>query len=210
MSVAQKRSYETLFPVYCLGADKDFIPSELFGNNAPLIIEIGFGMGRATAHIAEENPGINYLGIEVHKPGIGRLLWEIEKRNLRNVRIIEGDAALVIQQQINDSSVSGFHIFYPDPWPKKRHQKRRLITRPFTDLLALKLLPEGYIYMATDWADYGAWALEELSSTPGLKNMYTSYAEHMSWRPETEFESKGIKKQHEIRELYFIKPKDNK
>ena len=206
MSDAQKRSYETLFPLYCLKAETDkFDPAELFGNDNPLIIEIGFGMGRATAAIAEQNPGINYLGIEVHRPGIGRLLWEIEKRGLKNLRIIEGDAVEILKQKIKDSSVSAFHIFFPDPWPKKRHHKRRLITRPFTDQLAAKLIPAGYIYMVSDWADYGNWALRELSATPALVNKYPLFAEGLSWRPETEFERKGLENQNEIKELYFLR-----
>ena len=216
MSDAQKRSYETLYPHYCLKADEDsaflttdaFDPVAFFGNNKPLAIEIGFGMGRATADIAEQNPDINYLGIEVHRPGIGRLLWEIEKRNLKNLRIIEGDAVEVLKK-INDSSISSFHVFFPDPWPKKRHNKRRLITRPFTDTLAAKLLPGGFLYMVSDWADYGEWALSELSGTPGLINKYSGFAEPVSWRPKTEFERKGLEKKHEIKELYFLKLPDN-
>ena len=195
MSRAQKRSYETLFPVY-----------EFKGHQAgPLIIEIGFGMGIATAIIAEKNPDINYLGIEVHRPGIGRLLWEIENRGLKNIRIIEGDVVEILEQKISDNSVSAFHIFFPDPWPKKRHHKRRLITRPFTDLLASKLLPGAYIYMVSDWVDYGDWALRELSATPGLENKYSAFAQPVEWRPQTEFERKGIKKNHEIRELFFLR-----
>ena len=204
MSAAQKRSYDTLYPLYCVKGDL-FDSGEIFGSRQPLVIEIGFGMGRATAVIAEQNPEINYLGIEVHRPGIGRLLWEIEKRGLKNLRIIEGDAAEIIKEKVKDSSVSAFHIFFPDPWPKKRHYKRRLIARPFTDLLASKLIPAGYIYMVSDWEDYGNWALAELSSTPGLLNKYPGFAEPAIWRPQTEFELKGLKKQHEIKELYFIK-----
>ena len=208
MSAAQKRSYETLFPLYALKGDQSgrtgrIESEELFGNAGPLVIEIGFGMGTATAGIAEANPGINYLGIDVHRPGIGRLLWEIEKRGLKNIRIIEGDAVEILEQKVNDSSVSAFHIFFPDPWPKKRHHKRRLIRRGFTDLLCAKLLPGGYLYMVTDWADYGDWALRELSETPGLKNRYSAFAEEQEWRPKTEFERKGLLKNHEIRELYF-------
>ena len=157
MSSAQKRSYENLFSLYTIREDGTEIlesPS-VFGNTNPLNIEIGFGMGRATACIAQKNPGINYLGIEVHRPGIGRLLWEIEKLGLKNIRVIEGDAREILKRRIRDNSVSAFHIFFPDPWPKKKHHKRRLLTRPFTDLLAAKLLPGGCIYAATDWADYG-------------------------------------------------------
>ena len=214
MSLAQKRCYETLFPLYASagyagGDESDVIGSaKLFGNTNPLTVEIGFGMGRATACIAKDNPHNNYLGIEVHRPGIGRLLWEIDKSELKNIRIIEGDAEEVIKRRIADNTVSAFHIFFPDPWPKKRHHKRRLIKRPFTDLLVSKLIPGAYIYMVSDWADYGDWALGELSATPGLVNKYPAFAETQKWRPKTEFELKGLQKKHEIRELYFEKRKD--
>ena len=207
MSHAQKRSYETLFHRYGLKLDeiKSLDLAQYFGNENPVCMEIGFGMGTATSIIAEQNPGVNYLGIEVHRPGIGRLLWEIEQRELNNIRIVEGDAVEFLKTIIKDSSISAFHIFFPDPWPKKRHHKRRLITRPFTELLAVKLMPGGYICMTSDWADYADWALRELSATPGLANRYDGFAEAQSWRPKTEFERKGIKKKHEIRELVFIK-----
>ena len=207
ISPAQKRSYETLFPLYAIKEEKleKLNCNELFGNSSPLVIEIGFGMGLATALIAEQNPGINYLGIEVHRPGIGRLLWEIEKRSLKNIRIIEGDAAQVLQKAIIDNSVSAFHIFFPDPWHKKRHHKRRLVSRPFTDLLCAKLIPGAYLYMVTDWPDYGEWALGELTATAGLANKFNGFAERQEWRPVTEFERKAIQKNHKILELYFEK-----
>jgi len=207
MSPAQMRSYETLFPLYAMkGDEKGSIDClSLFKNDRPLHIEIGFGMGRATAGIALKNPGINYLGIEVHKPGIGRLLWDIEKKSIKNIRIIEGDATEILANKIPDNSVSAFHIFFPDPWPKKRHHKRRLVKRPFTDLLAAKLLSGGYIYMVSDWADYADWALRELSVTPALVNKYQAFSESQEWRPETEFEKKAMLKNHEIRELFFLK-----
>ena len=210
MSGAQRRSYDKLFPVYGLrGEEAGLIESSsLFGNGAPLIVEIGFGMGRATAGIAVNNPENNYLGIEVHRPGIGRLLWEIEKNSLKNIRIIEGDAVKILEQNIKDSSVWAFHIFFPDPWPKKKHHKRRLVKRPFTDLLASKLKTGGYLYMVSDWPDYGDWALAELSATGGLANKYDGFAEAQDWRPETEFERKGLDKNHEIRELLFEKRTD--
>ena len=207
MSPAQKRSYEILLSSYSLkpGETGFLNTADLFGNDRKTVIEIGFGMGSATACIAEQNPEINYLGIEVHKPGIGRLLWEIEKRSLKNIRIMEGDAVEILEKKIKDDSVSAFHIFFPDPWPKKRHHKRRLITRPFTDLLAVKLVNGGYVYMVSDWSDYGEWAYRELSATPGLANKYCGYAEHQPWRPKTEFEKKGIKKKHDVKELFFLK-----
>jgi tRNA (guanine-N7-)-methyltransferase len=206
ISVAQRRSYEALAPAFCVplaGAPLDL--PRVFGNANPVTLEIGFGMGAATALIAQENPGKNYLGVEVHRPGIGRLLWEIERRSLSNLRIVEADAAEVLQAMIPAASLEAFHIFFPDPWPKKRHHKRRLITRPFTSLLAEKLRPGGYVYMATDWADYGDWALAELSATEGLRNVYGGFAPAQDWRPRTRFEQKGLEKNHEVRELYFIK-----
>jgi tRNA (guanine-N7-)-methyltransferase len=206
MSAAQRRSYETLSPLFCvplMEAPLDF--SRVFGNENPVTLEIGFGMGAATALIALENPGKNYLGVEVHRPGIGRLLWEIENRSIANIRIVEADAAEVLERMIPPASLAAFHIFFPDPWPKKRHHKRRLITRPFTALLAEKLRPGGYVYMATDWADYGDWALAELSATEGLRNVYEGFAPAREWRPRTRFEQKGLEKNHQVRELYFTK-----
>jgi tRNA (guanine-N7-)-methyltransferase len=206
MSDAQKRSYENLKDDFCIPFAENIIsPETVFGNKNPLTIEIGFGMGIATALIAEANPDKNYLGLEVHRPGIGRLLWEIEQREISNIRIIEHDAVEVLEKMIANESVDAFHIFFPDPWPKTRHHKRRLVKRPFTDLLAQKLAPNGYIYFVTDWVEYGDWALEELTSTPGIDNAYTDFAPHQDWRPETKFEAKGIAKQHEVRELMFRK-----
>ena len=206
MSVAQRRSYETRSPDFCV----PFAPESLefkrvFGNENPVTLEIGFGMGIATAMIAQDNPQKNYLGVEVHRPGIGRLLWEIEERGLSNIRIIEYDAVDVLDKMIPPSSLAAFHIFFPDPWPKKRHHKRRLITRPFTGLLAATLCPGGYVYMVTDWADYGDLALAELSATEGLRNTCDGFAPPREWRPSTKFEQKGIAKNHEVRELFFVK-----
>ncbi|AEF85206.1 tRNA (guanine-N(7)-)-methyltransferase [Treponema primitia ZAS-2] len=208
MSVAQRRSYETLGPDFSVPFAEGLLDfNSVFGSHNPVTLEIGFGMGIATAEIAEENPDKNYLGVEVHKPGIGRLLWEIEKRGLTNIRIIEYDAVEVLGKMIPPSSLAAFHIFFPDPWPKKRHHKRRLITRPFTETLVEKLLPGGYVYMVTDWAEYGEWALAELSGTPGLRNPYDGFAPPQAWRPQTKFERKGLDKHHEVRELFFLKEK---
>jgi tRNA (guanine-N7-)-methyltransferase len=225
MTDAQKRSYETLMPVYGVpltGAGEVSVSSgavgesaaktqaglldfpRIFGNDNPVVVEIGFGMGIATAQIAEVHPDTNYIGIEVHTPGIGRLLWEIERRQLKNIRIIEHDAVEVLERAA-DASVSGFHIFFPDPWPKKRHHKRRLIQKPFTETVSAKLKSGGYIYMVTDWAEYGDWSLAELSAVAGLKNAYNGFAPPQTWRPKTKFEQKGLQKGHEIRELLFKK-----
>ncbi|MFA6505100.1 MAG: tRNA (guanosine(46)-N7)-methyltransferase TrmB [Treponemataceae bacterium] len=206
MSGAQRRSYETLSPLFLLpytNERTDF--SAAFGRGRPLTVEIGFGMGIATADIAQANPEGNYLGLEVHTPGVGKLLWEIDRRKLSNIRIIEHDAVEVLRDMVEDESVAAFHIFFPDPWPKKRHQKRRLVKRPFTDLLARKLAPGAYVYMATDWSEYGDWALDEFTATAGLVNRYEGFAPHQDWRPETQFERKGLNKEHEVKELYFLK-----
>jgi tRNA (guanine-N7-)-methyltransferase len=203
---AQKRSLEKFSPFFCIPFSEslpDF--TRIFGNSNPLTVEIGFGTGIATARIAAANPEINYLGIEVFRAGIGRLLMEIESRNLQNVRIVEHDAVEVLSNMIPPSSVAAFHIFFPDPWPKKRHQKRRLIKRPFTGLVAEKLKARGYIYMVSDWEDYALQALAELSAVPGLRNNFEGFAPAQVWRPRTKFEEKGLQKGHGVRELYFVK-----
>jgi tRNA (guanine-N7-)-methyltransferase len=210
MTDAQQKAYTELSPVYGIPVKENETPlnvESIFRNSNPLTIEIGFGMGDALAEIAQANPLKNYLGIEVFKNGIGKLLWEIQKRSLQNVRIAEGDAVEIIGNRILPHSVAAFHIFFPDPWPKKRHHKRRLIKRPFTDMLAQHLVSNGYIYMATDWQDYAEQAMAELSATSGLRNPYADltggYAPRMEWRGLTKFERKGLAKDHAIFELYF-------
>ena len=202
MSDAQKRSYENLASSFCVNSEK-IIYKEIFGNENPVIVEIGFGSGSATASLAESNPNMNYLGIEVYRAGIGRLLWEIEKRSLKNIRIIEGDAAEILCGRLPENEAAGFHVFFPDPWPKKRHHKRRLVTRPFTGALCNCLRPGGYIYMVTDWVDYAEWALRELGETPGLVNQYEGFASPQEWRPRTRFETRGLNRNYQITELFF-------
>jgi tRNA (guanine-N7-)-methyltransferase len=190
---SQKRDYAELSKFWCIPFDgKTLNYPEVFGNTNPLVIEIGFGMGTATAAIAEANPGINYLGVEVYRNGIGSLLGNIERRGLKNIRIIEYDALEVIAAMISDGSVQGFHLFFPDPWPKTKHHKRRLIQRPYTDLLASKLSDKGgYLYFVTDWEPYAHFAREQLDATPNLVNQYDDFAPKQSWRPETKFERKA-------------------
>ncbi|MDR2518551.1 MAG: tRNA (guanosine(46)-N7)-methyltransferase TrmB [Spirochaetaceae bacterium] len=198
MSPAQRRSYDALFPRYGIAFD----PQQPVSLD-PLVIEIGFGMGAATAEIALSNPAVNYLGIEVYRCGIGRLLWEIERMGLENIRIIEHDGVEVLETMIADRSVEGFHLFFPDPWPKKRHRKRRLVSRPFTDTLAAKLKAGGYLYMVTDWEDYAQSALRELSAAPGLANAYDDFAPPQAWRPCTAFEQKARAQNRPVWELFF-------
>ena len=206
MSDKQRRDYEELMPKWSIPYDHSLIDTEkAFGNKNPLTVEIGFGMGKATAIIAQNNPDKNYLGLEVHKPGFGALLGKIDELSLTNLRLIRHDAVEVIEHKLADSSVAAFHIFFPDPWPKKKHFKRRLVKRPFTDLLAKKLIPGGYIYFVSDWLPYAEFALEQLSNTEGLKNMYEGFAPHQQWRPETRFEQKGLDANRVISELMFCK-----
>jgi len=212
---AQKKAYDRLSPEFLIpvvnenettlinDAGLDF--NKIFNNRGDVIMEIGFGSGIATSRIAKDNPDKNFLAIDVHKPGIGRLLWEIEKNNLINIRIIEYDAVIVASKMIKEGSLNAVHIFFPDPWPKKRHHKRRLVNKPFINVLARCLKTGGYIYMVTDWEDYASRALEEMTLTDSLKNAYEGYAKRQDWRPTTRFEKKGLDKNHVIRELFFIK-----
>jgi len=203
---AQKKAYDLLAENYVIPFSEEKIDfKKIFGNTQNITLEIGFGMGLTTAEIAQVNPDKNYIGIEVHRPGIGKLLWEIEKRSLSNIRIIECDAVYVVEKMIQQNSLSAVHIFFPDPWQKKRHRKRRLVQRPFTEMLANCLMTGGYLYMVTDWEDYANHALEELSATFALKNAYEGFATPQNWRPVTKFEKKGLAKEHIIRELYFVK-----
>lgn len=203
---SEREAYETLHDQFCISYKKEKLDYEkIFGNKNPVVIEIGFGMGKATAIIAENNPEINYIGIEVHKPGVGKLLGEIRDRNLKNLMIIEHDAMEVLEDQIGDNSISAFHIFFADPWPKKRHHKRRLVQRPRTDLITKKLSKNGYLYFVTDWLPYAEFAMEELKLTEGLRNKFDGYAPHQEWRPETRFEQKGLDANRVISELFFEK-----
>lgn len=209
MTENEKRSYEELHHVWCIPFEHRTLNfTDIFNNTNPVTMEIGFGMGHATAQIAQDNPNMNYIGSEVHVPGVGRLLGEIKKRQLKNLYLIEYDALEILETMIPDNSLAGFHIFFPDPWPKKKHHKRRLLQHPRTDLLVSKLSPGGYIYFATDWEEYALSALEELSCTEGIHNKYEKFAPHQEWRPRTKFEQKGLDAGREIFELVFVKDEE--
>jgi len=203
---AQKRAFHKYGEKYLIPFCEEQIDfKKIFDNLNNVTIEIGFGSGIATLEIAKANQDKNYIGIEVHRPGIGRLLQELHNHSLTNVRIIEYDAVLAVSKMIKSGSLEAVHIFFPDPWPKKRHRKRRLVQRPFTETLADCLNKDGYIYMVTDWEDYALHAMEELTLTANLYNEFEGFAPSQGWRPKTRFEEKGIAKQHIIRELMFIK-----
>lgn len=170
-----------------------------------MILEIGFGMGEASVEIAESRPNCLFLAAEVHKPGIGRLLNEIDRREIKNIRVLSGDADILVNSMLEAESLAGVHVFFPDPWPKKRHHKRRLLQESFFHDLLRVLKPGGYIYAVTDWEDYAEWILREAESTEGLHNPHGGYAPPVSWRPRTRFEKKGLDKAHLIREIWLEK-----
>jgi len=203
---AQRRACEELLPVYGV----PFAPAlldldRLFGRSASRILEIGFGMGETTAAIAQAHPENDYLGIEVHTPGVGSLLKLVSELNLKNVRIVQHDAVEVLQQMIASAALDGVHLFFPDPWPKKRHHKRRLIQPPFTTLLAARMKSGAYLHAATDWEDYAQQMLQVLSAEPALENTATDFAQRPDSRPETKFERRGVKLGHSVWDLVFRK-----
>ena len=177
----------------------------VFGRKAPKILEIGFGMGETTARIAMENPENDYLGVEVHTPGVGALLKRIDERALTNIRVIQHDAVEVVRTMVAPESLAGIHVFFPDPWPKKRHHKRRLLQAPFAELLATRLAPGGYLHAATDWQEYAEHILATLSSVSSLENTHGGFAERPAARPETKFETRGRRLGHDAWDIIFRK-----
>ena len=189
--------------VYNQNIPMDF--EAIFGNKDPVIIEIGFGMGESTLKIAKENPDKNYIGIEVFLYGFSKLLANASKENVTNLKLMRFDAVQVLQDMVPDNSVDGFHVFFPDPWPKKRHHKKRLIQVPFATLLASKLRQGGYIYCVTDWEEYANQMLEVFDQVEMLSNPYKGFAPERPWRPETGFERKGLEKDYKISEVWVEK-----
>ncbi|MHB1215526.1 MAG: tRNA (guanosine(46)-N7)-methyltransferase TrmB [Thiobacillus sp.] len=175
-------------------------------NPVPRILEIGFGMGEGLAEIAAAHPENDYLGVEVHTPGVGALLKQLGERGLTNVRVIQHDAVEVLTHMLAPASLAGIHIFFPDPWHKKRHHKRRLIQSPLVSLLASRLQPAGYIHLATDWQDYAEQMLAVLSAEPLLQNTVADYAPRPETRPLTKFEQRGIRLGHGVWDLVFRRP----
>lgn len=204
VSNAQARAVETLLPRYGI----PFAPAPLdlegaFGRRAPKVLEIGFGMGETTAAIAAAHPENDYLGIEVHTPGVGNLLKEIEARGLANVRIIQHDAVEVLESMITTPVLDRVHLFFPDPWPKKRHHKRRLLQPPFLRLLVSRMRPGALFHAATDWEDYAVQMLEVLSAEPALRNTADGYSPRPAERPLTKFEERGLHLGHRVWDLVF-------
>ena len=206
-TVGQRQALENHWDKYCLSPEQDLNLVQAFGREAPLIIEIGFGNGASLADMAEANPGLNYLGIEVHRPGVGHLMMLLEERGITNVRIYHHDAIEILEQKIPDRSVSGVHLFFPDPWHKRRHHKRRIVRLSFLGLLTKKLVNGGYFHAATDWHDYAKDMLAILSANAGFKNASPTddYSPRPDYRPLTKFENRGLKLGHGVWDLIFTK-----
>ena len=206
LSNAQRRACETLLPQYGIPFGENRIDlNQIFCRPAPKILEIGFGMGESTATIAKAHPENDYLGIEVHTPGVGSLLNQIEHLELTNLRIIQHDAVEVLQHMLPAECLDGVHIFFPDPWPKARHHKRRLIQPALVTRLCEHLKTGGYIHVATDWEDYAVQILKVLGQESRLANTAADYAPRPEYRPLTKFEQRGIKLGHGVWDLIFQK-----
>ncbi|MCC7390719.1 MAG: tRNA (guanosine(46)-N7)-methyltransferase TrmB [Phycisphaerales bacterium] len=205
-SPGQQRAYELLMPRFGIPFSPAFLDLEAaFGRIAPKILEIGFGMGETTARIASEHPEIDYLGVEVHTPGVGALLKRVDELALTNVRVIQHDAVEVVREMVPPVTLAGVHVFFPDPWPKKRHHKRRLLQRPFAELLASRLAPGGYFHVATDWQEYAEHILATLGAVRDLENPHPGFAARPADRPETKFESRGRRLGHGSWDTIFRK-----
>lgn len=202
MSPAQARACDELLPRYGVAVDRPLVWRQLFGRTAPVVLEIGFGMGETTAAIAEAQPDVDFFGVEMHLPGVGALLRRIDAAGLSNLRIARADAVDVVRQ-IEPGSLAGVHVYFPDPWPKKRHHKRRLLQPPFVHELALRLAPGGYLHAATDWQPYADEMLGVLTAEPLLTNTCDGYAPRPAWRPLTKFEQRGLARGHPVFDLLF-------
>jgi tRNA (guanine-N7-)-methyltransferase len=199
----QQEAWDRLWPIYGIEfAEQKIDLAKVFPDSKRVIMEIGFGMGEATAQIAAADPTTGYLAVEVHRPGIGKLLLRVEEGALKNVRAIEGDAFEVFEAMIADSSLDGVHLFFPDPWPKARHFKRRIVNQEFIAAVAAKLKPGAFFHIATDWQPYAEWIAEEFTK----QTLFTGgEVDRPDWRPLTRFEDQGINKEHPVADFRFIK-----
>ena len=209
----QQRAYERNWPRFGVAFQpRPLDLGELFGNDNPTWVEIGFGNGESLATLAAAHPERNWLGIEVHPPGVGRLLMRIEALGLNNLRIVRHDAVEVLDQMIAPASLAGILLFFPDPWPKKRHHKRRIVQPAFVELVAGRLMPGGLFHAATDWVPYAEWILEHFEARPDLFENLAGpgqYAERPATRPLTKFEARGRRLGHEVRDLLFQKRRNS-
>ena len=206
MGPGQVRALADLGPQFLLPfapAPHDFAAS--FGRNAPRVLEIGFGMGDATALIAQALPDTDFIGVEVHTPGVGALLKRIGELGLHNLRLIQHDAVEVLEQMVAPASLAGVHVFFPDPWHKKKHNKRRLIQAPLVRLLTSRMAAGATLHCATDWQPYARQMLDVLTAEPGLRNTAAGFAPKPAYRPLTKFENRGLKLGHGVWDVVFEK-----
>ena len=200
---AQQEARDNLWAKFGVEFQESQIDLEsLFPKSQPIVMEVGYGMGEATWQIAKANPGTNYLGVEVHMPGVGKLMARLDEYELTNVRLIERDVFEVFYYMVKDQSLDGVHLFFPDPWPKKRHFKRRIVNERFLSDVASKLKPGGYLHIATDWVPYAEWIKEVFSQT---KLFTGGVVDRPDWRPLTRFEGQGISKDHSVNDFRFLK-----
>jgi tRNA (guanine-N7-)-methyltransferase len=199
----QQSALDKYWDAYGIEYSTEFLNiTSLFPTAEDVVLEIGFGMGEATALIARDFPSTGYLAVEVHKPGIGKLMARVEELALANIRIIEGDAHPIITTMIPDKSVDGVHLFFPDPWPKKRHNKRRIVNAEFLALIHPKIKDGGFFHIATDWVPYAEYIEEVFAASP----LFTGgVVERPEWRPVTRFEGQGITKYHQVTDLRYTK-----
>lgn len=206
LTKGQTNAIETLWESHGVELNNELLDLDaLFGRSAPVVLEIGFGNGQSLADMAETHQDMNFFGVEVHRPGIGSLLVQVKRRSLDNVRVSQDDAVLVCDQQIPDGSLERVQIFFPDPWHKERHKKRRLIQPTFVETLIKKLKPGGQIHVATDWENYAEHILEVLSANTDLQNTADDYAPKPDYRPGTKYEARGIRLGHGVWDLVFNK-----
>ena len=199
----QQSALDKYWDAYGIEYSTEFLNiTSLFPTADGVVLEIGFGMGEATALIARDFPNTGYLAVEVHKPGIGKLMARIEELALSNIRIIEGDAHPIITTMIPDKSVDGVHLFFPDPWPKKRHNKRRIVNAEFLALIHPKIKDGGFFHIATDWVPYAEYIEEVFAASPLFSG---GVVERPEWRPVTRFEGQGITKDHQVTDLRYTK-----
>ena len=204
ITLGQQEALEKLLSKWALPYEnRQLDPAAVFGREAPLVLEIGFGMGETTEKIAIARADENFLGVEVFNAGVGAMLKRIEASSLNNVRIVQHDAVEVVRDMIAPNSLAGVHVYFPDPWQKKRHHKRRLIQPAFVALLASRIAPGGYLHCATDWEDYGVQMLDVLSHEPSLENTAEGYAPRPEWRPQTKFETRGMRLGHGVWDVFF-------
>lgn len=202
LTPGQQRALDELYPRYGLERPAGRLDlAAAFGREAPVVLDIGFGDGEALAELALAHPERNYLGIEVYRSGVGRLLRALEREGIDNVRVLEADAVEVLRQHLASRSLAGVQLFFPDPWPKKRHHKRRMVQPAWLALVADRLAPGGFLHLATDWQDYAGRMLEVTAAEPALANPHRGFAPDRGERPRTKFERRGLHKGHRIYDL---------